>query len=784
MNTRQELTDHETLINRIASVAHRALDPAEVFLTAVTELGSYLKADRCTLYMRDHAAGLLRPVAEYTAPGITVAAHEQDLSSIAPLIEMTRQRGVVAFDDVASDERIRRFYQTAPLQAFGTRSVMFAAVIVGDEAPGAFAISTSRASRRWSEADRGLARAVANETGHIVHRTELFGVILRAKRTWEATFDAMSDGIFIFDTNGKLARVNRAGAAMENATPQTLLARRVGCEIMHSDDGTCVIESAAADVCTVMREFTPHRLQRTLLVKAEPLRDNDEPSGVVCTVRDVSELREVEAVARARQSVINGILGSVAESIYAFDPDGRILWCNNALPAASGYRPEDLIGRHFLEATHEADHRMVSDRFARALNGERQIYEARYLTSDGSVRYAMVDNAPLVIDGVTTGVLGIARDITEQKYESERAAQSDKLRALGQLASGVAHDFNNALTAILGRVRLLQRSSFDTEVETSLDIIRTAAEDAGATVRRINTFTQRTDAEAFETLDVSALLRDATEMTRTRWEHDAHAHGLRYEVQLDAGHEILTDGCASELREVFVNLIVNALDAMPCGGRLSIKATRARGGLRLLFTDTGMGITPEALERIFEPFFTTKGVKGTGLGLFISYGIIERHAGQLTAQSEPGRGATFIVAIPAHGDSSEIGEGLDEETVARPLSVLVVDDEPFVRDTLVEMILSLNHDVTPADGGRAALAALAAQKYDLVFTDLSMPEMDGWTLARSIRSRWPDVCVVIVTGYGKDTPFPPGEENPADGVIGKPFDFTQVEETIMRLTGR
>ena len=116
--------------------------------------------------------------------------------------------------------------------------------------------------------------------------------------------------------------------------------------------------------------------------------------------------------------------------------------------------------------------------------------------------------------------------------------------------------------------------------------------------------------------------------------------------------------------------------------------------------------------------------------------------------------------------------------------MLVVDDEPFVRDTLVEMILSLHHDVTPADGGRAALAALAAQSYDLVFTDLSMPEMDGWELARVIRSRWPDVRVVIVTGYGKDTPFPPGEVNPADGVIGKPFDFTQVEETIARLTGR
>ena len=653
MDTFQELTDYEALLNRIASVAHRALDPAEVFRTAVTELGSYLEVDRCTLYMRDHEAGLLRPVAEYTAPGIVVAALDYDLATFAPLIELTRQRGVVAFDDVANDERIRHFYENTPLREFGTRSAMYAVVSVGEEAPGAFAISTSRDLRHWSASDIAVARAVARQTATLISQSTLFEVIARAKRTWEATFDAMSDGIFIFDMQGKLVRVNRAGAALEGETPQTLLAQRVGCEIMHADDDECVIERSAARGLTLTLEFMSRRLQRQLRLKAEPLREHEALVGVVCTVRDISELREVEAVARARQSVIDGILEGAGEAIYAFDPGGHILWCNSALPLSSGYRPEDLIGRHFLEATYEADRQTVSDHFARALKGERQNYEARYLTREGKIRYAQVDNAPLVIDGVTTGVLGIARDITEQKHESERVAQSDKLRALGQLASGVAHDFNNALTAILGRVRLLQRSSFDHEVESSIDIIRTAAEDASATVRRISAFTQQSDAEAFEPLDVSALLRDATEMTRTRWEHEAHARGLRYEVKLDAGDGLLTDGCASELREVFVNLIGNALDAMPGGGRLSITALRSRGELRLLFTDTGTGIAPEALERIFEPFFTTKGSKGTGLGLFISYGIIERHAGQLSVLSEPGRGATFIVALPSHRDPAD-----------------------------------------------------------------------------------------------------------------------------------
>jgi signal transduction histidine kinase len=245
------------------------------------------------------------------------------------------------------------------------------------------------------------------------------------------------------------------------------------------------------------------------------------------------------------------------------------------------------------------------------------------------------------------GVSKIIRDITEQKEERERAARADKLRALGQLASGVAHDFNNSLAAILGRAQLLRRQIDEPALVRNLDIIQTAAEDAAATVRRIQTFARKSPVKEFELVDVPSLLNDAIEITRTRWQNEARIRGLEYEVKLDTEPGRFTYGSASELREVFVNMIVNAVDAMPRGGRLLITCRRIGSRLQLHFSDNGVGLADDVRQKIFEPFFSTKGAHGTGLGLSVSYSIIERHSGSISVVSEPGNGARFTIDLPA-----------------------------------------------------------------------------------------------------------------------------------------
>jgi PAS domain S-box-containing protein len=777
--------EREALINRITRAVRQSLDADEVFRAATRELGVQLGVDRCAVFMLDREAGVVRTQAVYTAPGVAPAAGEYPLPLVDKLVEAIRGTGVLAFEDVEHDPSIRHVYENI-LKGLGTRSIMYVAIRVGDDVPGCFVVSTVGQTRRWRPEDISLAHAVADQTGIAVRQAELFQLVERAKRTWETTFDAMSDGIFIFSNERRLMRVNRAGAGLESAEPHELLGQRC-CDILRSGRGEgCIVERATAERRPVTIEYTPEALGRTLLVTAEPIVEASGRVGTVCTVRDLSELRQVEAVARERQSLLEHVLESARENICAVDPDGRLMWINTAGAEMCGYSKEALIGQHFRELVDETNRDAAEERFRRSLAGEPQTVELRLLRPDGDFRYVVSDSTPLVIDGRTTGVLSITRDVTEQRLERERAVQADKLRALGQLAWGVAHDFNNALAAILGRAQLLRRSAEgDERLKHGLDIILTAAEDAAATVRRIRSFARQLPGEGHTEVLVLELLRDAVEITRTRWENDARAGGLRYEVTVEGDEALHARGNASELREVFVNLVVNAIDAMPAGGRLRIDCRRRGERLRLLFADTGTGMAEEVRARIFEPFFTTKGVHGTGLGLFVSYGIVERHGGHISATSQPGRGTTFTIDLPhaaAARPESPPPAPARREPPARPLSVLVVDDEEHVRETLAEMVETLGHNCARADGGRAALAALDEREFDLVFTDLSMPEMDGWEVARAVRRRSPRTRIAVVTGYGRDAALTQGDA-PADTVIGKPFDFEQVEEVLTQLGG-
>jgi PAS domain S-box-containing protein len=777
----------QALINRLSLAIRASLSLPEVLNTATHELGRALAASRVHLHLYDPANPVSQLEHEYVAPHANSIRH-LEASYDDPLGQrLLRTQEPLVVDDAlnyTSGTPVFSAYVRQQAASAGLRSQIAYPLIVNERFRGALCIHQTDRVRHWMEEELALVEAVASQLATGIAQAELFELTKRAKKEWETTFDAMSDGIFIFDQTGRLIRANRAGAAMEDTWPHLLLGRQC-CDILRTHgDEECIVEKCLHDGRSVTTEVTPERFNRPLLVTVEPITEQGRGNvGAVCTARDLSELRKAEAMAREHQSLLTNILESVREPICAIDPAGYFMWLNSATHNAGGYRPEDLIGHHFLELIYPADREIARAFFESALKGETQSYEVRYHTREGEVRYALFDNAPLVIDGRITGVLGIMRDVTEQKQQRQRAAQADKLRALGQLASGVAHDFNNALAAVLGRAQLMRRQIKDEAVTRNLEIIQTAAEDAAATVRRIQTFARQSQGTEFEMLDASRLLRDAVEITRTRWENEARMRGLHYEVELDSEPESFVSGNASELREVFVNLIVNAVDAMPFGGRLSIACERADSHWRLRFADTGTGMTEDVREKIFEPFYTTKGAQGTGLGLSVSYGIIERHGGSISVESEIDHGSTFLIDLPAARAARAASHVAQEQTSTPALSILVVDDELVVRETLSEMLVVMEHKVTSVGSGGEALERLASgDHFDLVFTDLSMPEMDGWEVAREIRRRWPEVAIALVTGYGKGTEPPSGEKNLIDGVIGKPFDFAEVSEAIAQVS--
>ena len=776
----------EALVNKLSAAIRASLQLTSMLDTAARELGHELSAALVAVRLYESNSERLSVERAYVERG------SEDLRCDEPYYELIRQQLLRSTKPLVIPNA-QAFSETGPsfaefVRVHENHSVqpqINYPLIANGQLRGMISIHHGRPLRNWTEDEILLVGSVASQLTAGVAQAELFEMVTRAKKEWESTFDAMSDGIFIFDRSGELIRVNRAGAAMDNAPPEQLLGKKC-CEILRrsSDGDACIVEQAIRNSSSINVEIVPQNLNRPLLITVEPIADErSQTVGVVCTARDLSELRKVEAVARERQSLLENILESAREAIYALDLEGDYQWCNQAMLEMTGYVPEEIIGHKFLERTYEEDRDMRIARFSAAVAGEPQSFESRYLARDGSIRYASVNHAPIIIDGKTTGVLGIAHDITEQKHERERAARADKLRALGQLASGVAHDFNNSLAAILGRTQLLLRRAKDEELIRNLGIIVTAAEDAAATVQRIQTFARKSLGAEQEPLDLAMLLRDATEITRTRWQNEARARGVEIVVTLSSEESMMVQANASELREVFVNLIVNAVDAMPRGGSLKICCKRRGEYARLRFADTGVGMNDDVRERIFEPFYTTKGVHGTGLGLAVSYGIIERHKGVISVDTKPGKGSTFHIDLPL-AEKTEYSRPVRSSHVKTPsLSVLVVDDEQFVRETLAEMLTDLEHTVTIAGGGREALEKLNGSKFDLVFTDLAMPEMDGWETARAIRKKRPDVPVILVTGYGATTEPPSGEVDLVSGIIGKPFNFDQVSKTIAKVCG-
>jgi CheY-like chemotaxis protein len=240
-------------------------------------------------------------------------------------------------------------------------------------------------------------------------------------------------------------------------------------------------------------------------------------------------------------------------------------------------------------------------------------------------------------------------------------------------------------------------------------------------------------------------------------------------------------GNASELREVFTNLVLNAVDAMPWGGDLFIHTDDAEGAVRVTFRDTGVGMDEETRSRVFDPFFTTKEVQGTGLGLSVAYGIVTRHRGRIEVQSERGIGTEFVITLPAGlAPASREPQPVGHGPIA-PHSVLVVDDEEPVLDVLAEMLNALGQEVHVAVGGEAGIAAFDRLRPQIVFSDLGMPEVNGWDVALHIRSQRPGTALVLVSGWGFQLEEETAMARGVDVILTKPFTLEDVERALSRV---
>jgi signal transduction histidine kinase/PAS domain-containing protein len=375
---------------------------------------------------------------------------------------------------------------------------------------------------------------------------------------------------------------------------------------------------------------------------------------------------------------------------------------------------------------------------------------------------------------------GMKGAFEELRATQHQLVQSAKLNALGEMAGGVAHDFNNILAAILGRTQLLLQNVQDPEVRRQLSVVEQAALDGAQTVRRVQEFTRVRHDERFETLDVNTVLSGVIELTRPAWEAGAKRRGVSVEIRRELAAARAIAGDASELREVFTNLILNAVDALPDGGRIVVATADEGDDVVVRIADDGIGMDEDTRSRVFDPFFTTKSVKGTGLGLSVAYGIVTRHRGEIEVNSTPGHGTEFVLRFP-FGEIERPEPDAGGLGPVPALRCLCVDDEEPVLAVLADLLRAMGQEVHTALGGPAGLAALERQRYDVVFSDLGMPDVNGWELALAVKARQPSCAVVLATGWGHQVEGGTAQAHGVDLVMPKPFSFEDVERVLRRL---
>lgn len=503
-------------------------------------------------------------------------------------------------------------------------------------------------------------------------------------------------------------------------------------------------------------------------------------SGLAISIENARLLDEIKSSEEKYRTVVEGVHDGVA----VIGPDFKFKFVNRRLEEILGYTQDELVEMDFRNILTEESKVSVTDRYMKWVRKEEMtpVMEFSILRKNKEIRNMEISNKEIRDPGGHLNFVALIKDITEKKKIEEQLIQNEKLRSLGEMASGVAHDFNNALAAILGNTQLLLYTAQDEETREALKTIEKVTRDSAQTVKRLQEFTRKRSRQELFKLDANSIVKDAIEITKPKWRNDAQGKGIHIEVLSFLGEVPSVAGDASELREVITNLIFNAVEAMPQGGKIEFRTFRKGGDVHIRIADTGIGMDEENRKKIFEPFFTTKPFSNTGLGLSMSYGIIKRFNGEIKVESKIGSGTAFTIVLPV---ALEGKEAVAPHAMIKPVKsarILVIDDEATVREVLEKMLAQVDHRVTVARNGDEGIRLFQEKEFDIVLTDLGMPGMSGWEVCQKIKKVNPYTPVGMITGWGMEVSQSKMEEYGLDFIIAKPFDFNQIIRVVSEKT--
>jgi PAS domain S-box-containing protein len=508
--------------------------------------------------------------------------------------------------------------------------------------------------------------------------------------------------------------------------------------------------------------------------------------------RDVSEQKKTVESIKLAYAELMQIFNTTVEGVRVIDKEYNVLLVNETFSKLSGVSGEKMTGKKCHEVFNSHLCHSLQCPLTKILNGEVRVEcDTEVERKDGICIPCAVTATPFRgSDGNPIGIVEYVRDIAERKRMEEQLIQSEKLKSLEGLAGGVAHNFNNMLAAILGRAQLLimnvqtppgieERRKGVLDLRKSLEVIEDAALEGAHTVRRIQDFSRkRTDTKSLEPVNLNDVIESSLDLTKVRWKDEAQSKDIKIVIEKQFSQMPAIAGNTSELIELFTNLINNAIDAMPQGGDITIKSFTTNGQVNITVEDTGIGI-PEAIrDRIFDPFFTTKGVQSTGLGLSAAYGIIKRHKGAIAVEGTQGEGTAFTMTFPVCEEAVEKQPVKPNKKKHEKVRILVIEDEKDIQDLIVDILQMNNFEVEVTSSGSQGIKLFQEKSFDLVFTDLGMPGMSGWQVAKEIKKINDKTPVALITGWQIQLKNAEMRDKGVDLCINKPFKVEQLLQLV------
>jgi len=504
---------------------------------------------------------------------------------------------------------------------------------------------------------------------------------------------------------------------------------------------------------------------------------------IVGITEDISERKEIEAELRGSEERFRALVDRSSDLIAILEPEGQFRYTSPAVERILYYSQDEIAGMNAFELVHPDDRPRVRARFAEVMRVAESIPSSRpirFRRRDGSWCYLMTVTSDLRSNPAVRGIVVNVRDVTTELRLQEQLTQAQKMEALGQLAGGVAHDFNNILAAIAGYAELV---AADVPAGSQLaddvrEIARAAARGAGVT-KQLLAFSRQQSLET-ELLDLRSVVGEIGRMLLALL-----PASIELTLPSMEGPGIRVNAARAQVEQILMNLAVNARDAMPAGGELRIDLSTRRGAAGeeavIVVADSGGGMSEEVRSRAFEPFFTTKPKgQGTGLGLATVYGLVRQFGGRVELQSSRGAGTTFAIILPV---AAQKGEADDDATARTPIvrhraRVLVAEDEAPLRTIVARALERVGCEVVTAADGAAALAAIhAGRAFDLLISDVAMPRLGGRELAMAVEAGWNTLPMILMSGYAELGSTPEaGRDFPANVVafLEKPFEMERL----------